>query len=92
MLQKLMKINWVFVVLILLGLRSLIDANFPQAVIIACLIGLQSFREYIAYKTPVPLSEDVQRQLDEMKTAVAGLSMRQAAKPAQMEQQIRRFF
>lgn len=92
MYQKLTKVNWIFVCLILLGLRALIDANLSQALIVAVLGGLEAFRQFRDTQKHVALNDDVQRQLDEMKNAVAGLSMKSAVRPAQMEQEVRRFF
>lgn len=92
MYDKLTKVNWIFVVLILLGLRTLADANFAQALVITALCGLVGWKDYLKSKEQPPLSEEVQRQLDEVKSTVGGLAMRSASRPAQMEESIKRFF
>lgn len=92
MLQKLKSIDWIYCCLLLLGARALIDASFPQALIVACFAGLKAYHDFLKTKEIKDLSKDVQVQLDEMKTVVSGLAMKNAAKPQHMEQQIRRFF
>lgn len=90
--NKILSFNWTYAVLVVLGIRAVIEASLPQALIVACFSGLAAYNEYLKFKKPKDLSLDVKSQLDEMKATVAGLAMKNAAKPAQMEQQVRRFF
>lgn len=83
MIEKLTKVNWIFVALILLGLRALIDANFPQALIVACFCGLEGFRQWSEARKPLPLNDQVMKDLEEMKNNVTSLAMRNAKTAAE---------
>lgn len=88
--EKLKQVNWIYVALILLGLRALIDANLSQALIVACLSGLQGFKEWQDTKKTIPLNDQVLKELEEMKNNVNGLAIR-GVKTA-VAQEPRRFF
>lgn len=92
MLDKIKSIDWIYTVLLLLGIRALVEASFPQALIVICFAGLKAYKDFLASKEVPDLNAEVKKQLDEVKTTVAGLAMKSAVKPAQMEQEIRRFF
>lgn len=92
MYQKLTNVNWIYVALILLGLRALSDANLSQALIVACLAGLQGYKEYLKTKTVDPINADIKRQLEEMKSNIDSVSMRAIKAPNPTNQEIRRFF
>lgn len=91
MYEKLTKVNWIYVCLILLGLRALVDANFPQALIVACLAGFEGFRQWSESRKPVTLNEEVLKKLENMENNVTGLAMR-SAKTAAAEVKPVRFF
>lgn len=92
MLEKLKQVNWILFVLIALGMRALVSADMAQALVVIAFSGLYGFKMHLDSKEVKDINSDVKTQLDEMKTAVAGLSMKNAAKPQQMQQEIRRFF
>ena len=91
MYQKLTNVNWISFVLILLGLRALADANLSQALIVACLSGVISYRDHLKSKAKDPVNDDIKRQLDEMKSNLDSVSMR-SIKSAPSAQEPRRFF
>lgn len=88
--EKLAKVNWIYIALILLGLRALIDANLSQALIVACLSGLEGFHQWQEARKPVSLNDKVLAELEDMKNNVNGLAMR-GVKTA-VAQEPRRFF
>lgn len=93
MLEKLKKVNWTLFVLIALGLRSVWAADMAQAIIVIAFSGIYSFKLYLNSLEVKSLDQDVKKQLEEVKTTVAGLAMKNAVKPQQMQQEInKRFF
>lgn len=92
MLQKLKQVNWILLVLITLGLRSVYAADVAQALIVISFSSVYSLTMYLKTKEVKSLNDEVKNQLDEMKTVVGGLAMKNAVKPQQMHQEIKRFF
>lgn len=94
MLKKLQTLNWVNIVFILIGLKAIIQADVALALIAVCYSALIGFRDYLKTKEIKPLDEEVKKRLDEMQVAVAGISLKNASKPQNMEQELknRRFF
>lgn len=92
MLEKLKKLDVLLVLLLALGARSLIDSNIAQAMVVMAFCGLYGYTKFLRSKEVVPLNEEVQRQLEEMRSTVSGLAMKNASKPDQMKNEVRRFF
>lgn len=92
MYQKLLSINWMYLVLVLLGVRSVINASLAQALVVACFAGIKIYKDYLDSKQQKDIDSELKKELSDMKAIVGGLAMKNAAKPAQMEQQVRRFF
>lgn len=92
MLEKLKKVNWILFVLIALGLRSVYAADIAQAVIVMAFAGMYSFKMYLDKQDVKEIDKDVKTKLEEMQATVAGLAMKNAVKPQQMQQEVKRFF
>lgn len=92
MLEKLKKVNWILFVLIVLGLRSVYAADIAQAIIVMAFAGLYSFKMHLDKQDVKEIDKDVKLKLEEMQATVAGLAMKNAIKPQQMQQEIKRFF
>lgn len=94
MFSSLSKVDWIYVALIVLGARALIDASLAQAIIVAVFGGLKAYSDYLKatkvkeeYKN---INEEVTKQLDHMKTVISGLSMKSAVN--QHHNETRRYF
>ena len=81
-------INIILVLLICLGCRAIYAADIAQAIIFAVLAGVYSYNEYLKSSTAPKLDETTQKQLDEMRNIVSGLSMKSAMKPHQMAEEL----
>lgn len=84
--------NYINVVLVLLGIRAIIDANFAQALIVACFSGMYSYSKYLESKKIPNVPEEIKKEISDLRNNVSGLMLRNATKPQEMEQQIKRFF
>lgn len=82
----------VLTLLILSGLRALVDFSFPQAIVFVCLSCVYGYTKWLKSQEVLSVNDDVKRQLEEMKSSLSGVLMKQATKPQQMQQEIRRFF
>lgn len=93
MLEKLKQVNWVLFVLISLGLRSVWSADISQALVVTAFSGLYAFKMYLNSREIQSADKDVKKQIEEVQATVAGLAMKNAIKPQQMQQEInKRFF
>jgi hypothetical protein len=78
--KHLKKVDVLFVVLILLALRSLIDANIAQAIIFLGFAGFVGFSRWMDNNQKQDLSEEVKKELESMRNIVSGLAVKSAAK------------
>lgn len=83
--EKLKSFDWVYILLGLLALRSLIDASYPQAFIVMSFVGLKAYNDYLKSKIQKDLDAEVKKELSDMKNIVSGLSVKHAAKPQAQE-------
>lgn len=90
--EKLKRINWVQLTLIALGMRCIYDANVAQALVIACFSGIYAYSKYLEMTKQQDIAADLRKEIDDVRTNVSSLMVRNAAKPEQMQQQIKRFF
>lgn len=90
--ERLKNLDWVLVTLILLGARSIIDANVAQSIVVACFSAVYGFKQWLGVKKEQSVSADIMKELDQMKTNVAGVMMKNSIKPQQMQENIKRFF
>jgi hypothetical protein len=93
MIEKLKQVNWVLFVLVVLGLRAVYSADMAQALVVIAFSAVYSFKTYMNSVASKPLETDVKNQLEEMKTTISGLAMKNAVKPQAMQQELaKRFF
>jgi len=91
--EKLKKVNWILLVLITMGLRSVYSADLAQSLVIISFSSLYGFKLYLDQYKIQEIDKDVRKKLEEVQSTVAGLAMKNAAKPNQMQQEInKRFF
>lgn len=76
MLQKLRQLDWVLLALILLGARSVYDANISQALIVMCFTGLVGFTRWLASKKQPDMNASVMEELNKMKNTIGNISMK----------------
>ena len=84
--------NYINVVLVLLGIRAIVDANLSQALIVACFSGIYSYSKYLDTKKAPNIAEDLRKEIGDIKNNMSSLMMKNAARPPEMEQQLKRFF
>lgn len=93
MLQKLKNVDWVYFMLLLLGLRAVVEASFAQALIVVCFAGLRAYSEYLKTKEIKDLNAEVKKELQDMKLVISGISMKGAVKTSSTADSTpRRFF
>jgi hypothetical protein len=79
--SKLKSVDWVFVILCGMGIRSIVDANLSQALIVACFAGVLCFKRYLDYVKKPDLNEDLKKQIEDLRSNMSGIMMKNAAKP-----------
>lgn len=82
----------VLTLMVLSGLRSLVDFSYPQAVVFLCLASVHCYMKWLKSQEVKSVNDDIKAQLEEMKSSLSGVLMKQASKPQSMQQEIRRFF
>lgn len=93
MIEKLKQVNWILFVLITLGLRAIVSADMAQALVVIAFSAVYSFKMYMSSLVVKELDTDVKKQIEEMKTTISGLAMKNAVKPQAMKQELdKRFF
>lgn len=81
-------INVILLLLLCLGCRAVYSADIAQAIIFIALSSVYSYAEYLKQKNQSTLSENVARQLEEMKGVVGSLAIKSSVRPAQTKEEI----
>lgn len=92
--QMLLNKNYILLTLILLGLRSIVDASIGQALVIMCFAGLIGYQKYLDDKNQKNISEELKKELNDIKNSMSVLMLKNTTK-TQMNstpQEIKRFF
>jgi hypothetical protein len=84
------KYDLVYVVLILVGLRSLFGSDIAQACALAAFASLHGYLKYLNSKQEKAVSEDFRKELDDIRNNVSGLMMRNAIKAEGVNRQFGR--
>lgn len=85
--------NFVLITFILLGIRAMvIEPGIGFALTSMAFAGIVAFRAYLDNKAKPDISAEIKSELETLRTHVSGIMMKHAAKPAQMNQEIKRFF
>ena len=79
--SKLKTIDYVFVILCLMGIRSIIDANAAQAAIVLCFSAIICFNKYMDHVKKPDVGQELRDQIEGIKSNMSGLMMKNAAKP-----------
>jgi hypothetical protein len=86
------KLNWPYILLCLLIVRGIYDFSFAQAILACCLVGYLIYEKWDGRHQKNIETERFEKVIDELKTNVSGLMIKNATKPQHMEQQLKRFF
>lgn len=90
--DKIKNADWIMLAIIVLSARSLIDFSFPQALVVLALLGYKGWNKYMETKQEVKINDTVLEQISEMRSVVSGMAMKNAARPAEMQKELKRFF
>lgn len=91
MLNKIKSLDAILIVLILLGLRSVIDANIAQAAVVACFGALVAYNKYLKAKEQPDIRAELMNEIEKIQSNVTSLSMRHTIK-APAQEAPKRFF
>jgi hypothetical protein len=80
--SKLKTIDYVFLILCAMGIRSIIDANVSQALIVVCFSAIVCFNKYLEHVKKPDIAADLVKQIEDLRGNMSGLMIKNAAKPA----------
>lgn len=78
--KHLKKIDILFVVLILLALRSLIDANIAQSIIFLGFSTYLGFNRWMDNIQKPDISDELRKEIESMRNIVSGLAIKSSTK------------
>ena len=82
MIEKIKKVNPFLVIFILFGIRyTAVGASIGDALVFLSLCSLFAVREYIIFKKGPDINADLKIQLEQIRTYVTAMSMKQGMKP-----------
>lgn len=91
-----LSINFNMLVFTLLGIRiAVFGASIGDALTILAVCGLQGFIKYIETKTQIDINEQLRKELDDMKSSIGGLVLKNSIRPPsnpQNDPSLRKFF
>lgn len=82
----------VLTLIVMSGLRAMVDFSYPQAIVFISLVSVHCYTKWLKTQEKISVNDEVKQQLEEMKSSLSGMLMSKAAKPQQMQQEIKRFF
>lgn len=88
-------INFTILVLLMIGTRiTICGASIGDALALIAVCGLQGFAKLLESKKSEPINEQLARELNDIKTTVSGLLIKQTVKPGSspINPEIKRFF
>jgi hypothetical protein len=91
LIQLIKNVNPFLFVFLLLGIRYVVlGAQFGDALVFLSLCSVFAVDKYLVYKKGPDINADVKKQLEDIKTYVTAMSMKQGMKPQQHnnEQQV----
>lgn len=81
----------VLTLLVIAGFRAMIDFSYPQAIVFLAICGVHCYMKWLKSQEVLSVNDDIKNQIAEMKSSLSGVLMKQASKPQQMQQEIKRF-
>lgn len=79
--DALSKVNTVVVILALLGIRAIVDANMAQALIVACFSGVYALQLYLASIKKIDVQQNYIDDLNSLRNNVSALMIKNASRP-----------
>lgn len=79
--EKIKNIDWIALVLVLLGLRSVYEVSFPQALIVLCFSVLFGVLRFLKSKEQKDIDQETRQELERIKANLSALVVKGASKP-----------
>lgn len=92
MLEKLKKLDVILLLLVLLSLNSLREINISQSIVAIGLFSLMGYNRWLDHVKKPDVVQELKDELDNVKANMSGIMIKNASKPPQTQQDIRRFF
>lgn len=90
--EKLKQFDWVLIALILLGLRSLYDANMAQAMVVVCFSTLVGLKRFLESRQVKDLDKETREELERIKANMSAITIKNSVKAVGTENNPVRFF
>lgn len=84
------KVNYIATVLLLLGIRAIVDANLAQALIVCCFSGLYGYMKYLESVKIPDANAEIKSELEKLRSNMSAIMIKSATKTE--EQPFRRMF
>lgn len=85
--------NFVLITFVLLGVRAMVvEPGMGFAITATAFAGLIGYKMYLDSKITADVNADLKADLEVIRTQMSGLMMKNAARPAEMAREIKRFF
>ncbi len=92
MIEKLKKLDIILCLLIVLSLNSLRDINFPQAIVALGVFTLISFNKWLDHIKKPDVMLEIKQELDNVKSNMSSIMIKNSTKPPQAMQENKRYF
>lgn len=70
-------------VLIILALRSIVEINVAQSLVFIALATYKAYSNWLKNTEKPDLSEEVRKELENMRTVISGVAVKNAVKPVE---------
>lgn len=77
------KINILLTLLVLVGVRSLHDITIGQSLVAIAVISLYAFKMFMDSKKQPDVSEDIRKQIEDIRNVVSSLSVKSVSRAPQ---------
>jgi hypothetical protein len=85
-----LKLDYVLIVTILLGLRAVYEVSLAQAIVALGFLATYGYLQLIGLRKQPDINKEIKQQLEEMQNKMSSLYVKSAAKPLSSEG--KRFF
>jgi len=84
------KANYIAIVLLLLGIRAIVDANLAQALIVCCFSALYGYMKYLDTTKVPDANAELKNEVEKLRSNMSAIMIKNATKAE--EQPFRRMF
>jgi len=92
MLEKLKKLDITLALLVILSLNSIRDINIAQSIVALGIFSLVAYGRWLEHAKKPDVAAELRAELEHVKSNMSGLMIKNASKPQQTQQDIKRFF